>query len=275
VPASNDVGTAEIPSDGRDKAGATGAPAPVPSFSAVQTRPWPALPVLAVPQDAVGIESPAGRSTIVFDLDGTLVHGDCGDRFMRWLLRRNPLRWLAALLVAPAAMPLMFLPATRRQAISVFLWLATLGINESKLAALAASFIAGYRLRPIRSAIEALQEEVSRGHRVVVATGALRILADGLLRRLEVRDGVDIVASDIARFAGGWTVSWQCNGQAKLQRLQAEGFPKPYLRAYSDHWSDRWLLAAAGTPVLVNASAKHRQRLRARFGPKLRIVLWQ
>lgn len=247
---------------------------PIPAFSAVETRPWPAMSAAAARPEAP-TECTAERSTIVFDLDGTLVRGDCGDRYLRWLLRRNPLRWLAALLVAPIAMPLLFLPATRRQAISVFLWLATLGLDEAKLAALAARFIADYRLRPIRSAVEALQEEVSRGHRVVVATGALRVLAEGLLRRLDAREGVDIVASDIGRCAGGWIVRWQCNGQVKLQRLQAEGFPGPYLRAYSDHWSDRWLLAAAGTPVLVNASAKHRQQLRAKFGQKLRVVLWQ
>lgn len=220
-------------------------------------------------------DAPGPRAIIVFDFDGTLVRGDCGDRFLRWLLRRNPLRWLAALLLAPLALPLLSITATRRWAVSLFLWLATVGIGEDRLAGLAARFIEAYRLLPIRSAVEALREEVSRGHRVVVATGALRVLADGLLRRLEVRDGIDLVASDIQRYAGGWVVRWQCNGQAKLQRLQAEGFERPYLRAYSDHYSDRWLLAAAGTPVLVNASARHRQRLRAQFGHKLRIVLWQ
>ena len=230
--------------------------------------------------DAAPLETPATvtateRATIVFDFDGTLVRGDCGHRYLHWLLRRNPLRLLAAAIVAPVAFPLLSIPATRRHAVSLFLWLATLGLGDEKLASLAARFIAGYPLRPIRSAVEALQEEVSRGHRVVVATGALRVLAEGLLQRMAIRETVELVASDSRRFAGGCIVRWQCNGETKLRRLRAEGFPAPYLRAYSDHHSDRWLLAAAGTPVLVNASPRDRRRLRAQFGQKLRIVLWQ
>jgi hypothetical protein len=36
-----------------------------------------------------------------------------------------------------------------------------------------------------------------------------RALADGLLRRLDLREGVELVASDSQRFAGGWTVRWR------------------------------------------------------------------
>lgn len=211
---------------------------------------------------------------VVFDFDGTLVHGDCGHRYLHWLLRRNPLRLLASAVIAPLVMPLLSLPATRRWAVSVFMWIATVGITQKRLPELAAAFIERYRLRPIASAVEALREEISRGHRVVVATGALQVLADGLLQRMAVREQVELVASESRRFAAGEIVAVQCNGQAKMRHLLAKGFPRPYLRAYSDTWSDRWLLDAAGTPVLVNGNARDRRRLRQRLGQKLRSVLW-
>lgn len=220
----------------------------------------------------------AGRGTqraiVVFDFDGTLVRGDCGAHFLHWLLRRNPLRWLCALLVAPVMMPALSLPATRRQAISVFLWLATVGLRVGRFDALLARFVQSYPLVTIEPALTALREEVSRGHRVVVATGALAPLADGLLRRLAVRDQIALVGSQTRRAAGGLVVAAQCNRVEKVRQLHALGFPGPYLRAYSDTWSDYPLLDSAEAPVLVNGDEATRKRLRERYGKRLRVVVW-
>lgn len=213
-------------------------------------------------------------ATVVFDFDGTLVRGDCGAAFVHWLLRRNPLRWLPALLASPLLLPLLGLPATRRFAVSAYLWLATVLLRRGRFDALLTRFVAHYPLRPVAPAIAALQEEVSRGHRVVVATGALQQLADGLLRRLGLRGHVALIASETRRWGGGLVVRVQCNREHKLRQLHALGFPGPYLRAYSDTWSDHPLLDAAEAPVLVNGDANARRRLRRRYGKRLRVVAW-
>ena len=232
------------------------------------------LPAASSPVAAVAEAAPSPQATVVFDLDDTLVRGDIGRAFIGSLLRRNPLRMLVALVLAPALLPLLRIWWSRRFAISCFLWIGSVGLRAEKWEALLSALISRYPLVPVRSAVEALREEISRGHQVVVATGAMRALALGLMARLDLPDSVRLVASDVRRFAGGWTVAWQNNGRIKLQRLLAEGFAGPYLRAYSDNAADQWLLAASQTPVLVNPNNTDRLRLRKRLGQKMRVVFW-
>lgn len=213
-------------------------------------------------------------ATIVFDFDGTLIHGDCGVDFLRWMLGRNPLRWLPALLLTPLLGPAMQLTPTRRYAVSTYLWLATAGLKPTRFDALLARFVEHYPLRPVAESVQALKEEVSRGHRVVIATGAFHPLADALLRRMELRHQVSLIGSHARRWAGGLIVGAHCNREAKVKQLHEHGFPGPYLRAYSDSWSDHPLLDQAQLPILVNGDERTRRRLRKRYGKPLRVVVW-
>ncbi len=214
------------------------------------------------------------RATVVFDFDGTLARGDCCSAFLRWLIYRHPLRWLAALLASLVLAPGLFMKPLRRRAVSGYLWLGTVGLRGGGFEALLGQFIAQHALRPIDASVAALREEVSRGHRVVVATGALQPVADALLRRMQLRDQVALVGSESTRWAAGLVAGQHCVGAGKVKRLHAQGFPGPFLRAYSDSWTDFPLLDDAEEPVLVNGSPATRQRLRQRYGKRLRIVVW-
>lgn len=223
------------------------------------------------------VESTSERqpvATVVFDFDGTLIHGDCGVDFVRWLLARNPLRWLPALLLTPLLGPAMHVSLLRRHAVSSFLWLATAGLKPTQFDALLVRFVEQYPLRPIHASVQALREELSRGHRVVIATGAFQPLADALLRRLDVRHMISLVGSQARRWSGGLVVGAHCNREAKVKQLHEHGFPGPYLRAYSDSWSDRPLLDQAQVPILVNGNSDTSRRMRKRYGKPLRIVVW-
>ncbi|KFN44987.1 HAD-IB family phosphatase [Arenimonas oryziterrae] len=209
---------------------------------------------------------------VVFDLDGTLIHGDCGGALVRRLIARHSWRRIAALLIAPVAMPMMMFPRTRRRGVSAFLWLGTVGVAPALLDATIARFIADYPLRELPSARAALENELAQGHRVVVATGALRVLAEGFLQRLGVGDRVLVAASRMTRFAGGQIASVQCNGHEKLRELQRLGLPTDLLRAYSDTWSDFPLFDAAATPIVINASARDLRRLQSRYGERLQML---
>ena len=46
---------------------------------------------------------------VVFDFDHTLYDGDSGSHLFAWLIRRNPLRMLAAVLITPLFGPLVAL----------------------------------------------------------------------------------------------------------------------------------------------------------------------
>ena len=214
------------------------------------------------------------RATVVFDFDGTLARGDCCSAFLRWLIYRHPLRWLAAAMLSPIMAPCLLVRPLRRSAVSGALWLGTVGLRGGGFDALLEQFSAQHSLRPIEDTVAALREEVSRGHRVVVATGALQPVADALLRRMQLRDQVALVGSESSRWAAGLVAGNHCVGDGKVKRLHAQGFPGPFLRAYSDSWTDFPLLDDAEEPVLVNGSPAPRQRLRQRYGKRLRMVVW-
>ena len=80
---------------------------------------------------------------VVFDFDDTLFRGDSGTGLMLWLLRRNSLRWLAALVVSPLIAPIFLWPSQRRFPISVWLWIATVGLRpRNDLEAFIADYVA-------------------------------------------------------------------------------------------------------------------------------------
>ncbi len=213
-----------------------------------------------------------GPGIVVFDLDGTLVLGDCGDAMIRSLLSAYWLRRLTGILALPLGIPMMAFPPTRRRGVSLFLWLGTVGLASVELTRRIDEFLREYPFRPLPYAVAALERELAAGNRVVVATGALRVLAASLLRRLNMADRVSLVASEMQPFAGGQSVRVQCNGQIKLLELERAGFAPPYLRAYSDSWSDHPMLAAARTPVAVRCTERDLDRLRDRFGERLQIL---
>ena len=69
---------------------------------------------------------------VVFDFDHTLYDGDSGSHLFASLIKRNPLRLLAALLVTPVAGPLVAMLPTRRTGISVYVWIATFGLHRAR-----------------------------------------------------------------------------------------------------------------------------------------------
>ncbi len=231
----------------------------------------PASPWQSLLRPVAG-KTAAGPGIVVFDLDGTLVLGDCGDALIRRLLAAHWLRRLAALIVLPLGIPMMALPTTRRRGVSLFLWLGTVGLTPAEITRRIDDFLRDYPFRPLPYAVAALERELAAGHRVAVATGALRVLADGLLRRLDVAERVTLVASEMQAFAGGQIAAVQCNGAVKLVELERAGFAPPYLRAYSDSWSDHPLFAASRTAIAVRCSERDLDRLRHRFGERLHIL---
>jgi phosphatidylglycerophosphatase C len=209
---------------------------------------------------------------VVFDLDGTLVLGDCGDALIRRLLGASWLRRLAALVAMPVCGPMMAFAPSRRRGVSAFLWLGTVGLAPAELTRRIDAFLRDYPFRPLPYAVAALEREIAAGHRVAVATGALRVLAEHLLQRLGVAGRVVLVASEMQAFAAGQVASVQCNGTVKLRELERAGFAPPYLRAYSDSWSDHPLFAASRTPIAVRCPERDLDRLRERFGERLQLL---
>lgn len=114
---------------------------------------------------------------VVFDFDHTLYDGDSGSDLFAWLMLRNPLRLLLALLVTPLLGPLVAMLATRRRSLSCYVWIATFGMRykhefNKVIRAYVRVHASQIRKRLLPKALEVFASHRIAGDCVVVATGA-------------------------------------------------------------------------------------------------------
>jgi phosphatidylglycerophosphatase C len=203
-------------------------------------------------------------SNAVFDFDGTLIQGDSTTRWLLDVFKRSPLRLLIALAVLPLALPMTILPATRRRGASIFLWLATFGLDERaverSLGEFARRFEAGEL--PIyfrRGAIETLERHLADGHRVAVCTAAPAVVARALLGRW--LEHVAIVGSPLRRLGGGLIFERHCYAWEKCTFLREAGYPESWQFAYTDSIADRALLVNADQGYVINPGRLLKRRV--------------
>lgn len=214
---------------------------------------------------------------VVFDFDHTLYDGDSGGDLVLWLLRRNPLRALAAILASPLLLPLLVFIPTRRSGISGYLWLGTFGLRDYRdLNALIARYVARCEVRLRRAllpiALDVLAGHLRAGDRVVIATGAPPALAHAILAFV-ARDDVPVVGSHEAPRWGGLVTVDHCHNENKLRCLARHGYGEIAI-AYSDSSADLPLLKAATHPVVVNPKASSIVMFRRALGTNTPFLNW-
>jgi phosphatidylglycerophosphatase C len=213
-------------------------------------------------------------TSVVFDLDGTLLDGDSTTAWMVAKIRRSWWRTALALTVSPFAALLM--TSSRRWGASAFLWIASVGLNERALRASFRTFAvqvhAGDGAASWRAAgVQVLRDHIFRGERVVLATAAPAWLAEVLFERLGLQ--IEIVGSVLSPFWGGWIGSRHCRHHAKCEALAQAGHGQRWSIAYSDSADDWPLLARADKPRLVNGSQTTIARL-AKIGIAVEPTCW-
>ena len=209
---------------------------------------------------------------VVYDMDGTLFHGDCGGAFITQRIKASISRLALSLLVAPIAYPMLHIPSLRRLGVSVYLWIASVGMTESAYLRILGEFIAQYRIKPIEPVLSECRKDIAEGKQVVIATGAGHEMASAFIRHLGMENQVGLVTSQSTRFFGGMISAVQCNGEIKLSELIRNGYPPPYQKAYSDTASDLPILQSAHVAFLVNYKEKDLRFLMIKLGKKLQVV---
>jgi phosphatidylglycerophosphatase C len=213
----------------------------------------------------------------VFDLDGTLLDGDSTALWLWGRVRRSPLRWLAAMLVAPVAIPMVVVPRTRRTGASILLWIATVGLDERALRESCADFAERFQARalPLRwrePGMETLDAHLARGDEVVIVTAAPTLLAQALVAPLG--RPIVVLGTSLKHRAGGWVADVHCRNQRKCQALAEAGHGQRWAYAYTDSLDDLPLLRGADAPMIVGCGKVARRRLsRARL-PNCRASAW-
>lgn len=215
---------------------------------------------------------------VVFDFDNTLCKGDSGGRLIIWLLRRNLLRAIVAIIASVLLGPLLAFISTRRQGIGGYLWIATFGLHDYRdLNALIDRYVLDRGrtlsddLLPI--ALATLDAHRRAGHRVVICTGAPPELVHAILKFV-AREDVPVVGSHEAPFLGGLVTLDHCHSANKLRCLRNKGYGGDIAVAYSDSSADLPLLQAARWPVVVNPKPGNIAMFRRALGPETPLLNW-
>ncbi|HJR74050.1 MAG TPA: haloacid dehalogenase-like hydrolase [Luteimonas sp.] len=217
------------------------------------------------------------RPLVVFDFDHTLYDGDSGSHMVAWLIRRHPLRKLAALLAAPLLLPMIAWLPTRRRGVSGFLWIGTFGLHRRRdLDALIDEYVQAnakkIRARLLPAALEVLHKHRVRGDRVVIATGAPPELARAILDFVAHED-LPVIGSLGKPFLGGLITAQHCHAQNKVRMIWDAGYDQVAV-AYSDSRADLPLLRIAKRPVVVNPKASAVPTFRRLLPPETPILNW-
>jgi phosphatidylglycerophosphatase C len=214
---------------------------------------------------------------VVFDFDHTLYDGDSGSHLFASLIKRNPLRLLAALLATPVAGPLVAMLPTRRAGISVYVWIATFGLHRARefnrvIDAYVLKHEAQLRAKLLPQALQVFAEHRAKGDRVVVATGAPPELARAILAFV-AHQGVPVIGSEVGPRFGAVGATRHCHNEEKMRMLRERGYGDIDV-AYSDSTADLPLLLAAKEPVVVNPKVSKVAYFRQVLKPGTRILNW-
>lgn len=219
-----------------------------------------------------------GKIAAFFDLDGTLVAGPSLERqFFRMLRYRgaipmkNYFLWLReAVRLSPRGVRAM------GYANKMYLRGITPGTVNRQAGGI--SFLA--------AAVDRMAWHAKQGHKIVLVSGTLEILAREAAMQLEAKLGarglaakIHVCATRLEEREGKWTgqvMGTAMYGEAKaeaVRRLAEKGMLDLTISyTYGDSAMDRWMLAAVGRPMAANPS---KELLRIAQWRNWKTVLWE
>src|SRR5690606_21371044 len=170
----------------------------------------------------------ADAPLVVFDFDHTLYDGDSGSHLFAWLIRRNPLRVLVALLATPLLGPMVAFLPTRRRGISGYVWIGSFGVHRVReFDRVIDRYVAAHRQeigrRLLPAALEVLAGHRAAGDRVVVATGAPPELARAILGFVAHED-VPVIGTAVGPRWGAVVATRHCHNEEKMRMLRERGY---------------------------------------------------
>ena len=194
---------------------------------------------------------------IVFDLDGTLLSTDSTKVWLMKQLKSHPFRLIGAIFISPIAIPLMKFKKYKSIGASLFLWIATYGLNKNQLEEKFRDFSIEIKSNSIsglywfKDGISELKLHIKANRKIFIATAALELLAVELLKSIDIN--AKVVGTPLKMKIGGWIGGVHCRHEEKLRRLQLIGINPPWLSTYTDDIKEDYpILINCKKPYLVN-----------------------
>ncbi|MBN6539958.1 haloacid dehalogenase-like hydrolase [Acinetobacter pittii] len=198
------------------------------------------------------------KEIVVFDLDGTLLSGDSTKAWLTDKLKSNIFRFIAALIVTPIALPLMKFKKYKSKGASLYLWIATYGLNEEKLEYSFKNLSKNIKNNSFNSlywfeqGINEVKDHLANRRIVFIATAAPEKLANVLLDSINL--DVRIIGTPLQNKLGGWISGIHCRSEEKVRRLNKLDIKQPWFATYSDDIEDDLpILMGAKKPYLINS----------------------
>jgi phosphatidylglycerophosphatase C len=176
-------------------------------------------------------------------------------------------------------MVLLPLPITRKMVVNSVVWVSTLGLPPARLPGLVHSYVHTYLLKRFvsslhRGGLDQVSVHRNAGHEVVVATGALELLARAICDAEGLQDVV-VVGSSLRRRLGGLVADQHCVGNRKVSMLTVRGYPPDWDFVYTDHHADLPILSRGRRRFLVNPTPYTIGRVSKVLSPMPTVLHWE
>lgn len=212
---------------------------------------------------------------VMFDLDETLVEGDCSSRWVHYMVAQGLVAGEVILAEEASLMADYYNGGLDMQAYMDMLLRPLIGMPETELTARVAAYVADYIRPHIRDAARAqVNEVIQRGDRPLIISASAEFLIRPIARELGIEEVLGVqVETDAQGCITGAVAGVMTYQQGKVIRLndwlqqQQENLIGSAF--YTDSHNDLPLLEVVEFPVAVTPDAQLNQLAQARGWPVL------
>ena len=205
---------------------------------------------------------------VIFDFDKTITSIDTFTHLIIFLINQNFWRQCFSIPFLPVIYSLKPFNITKPYAVSLGLWVASVGINRRLLLQKIKCYAEQRKAKGThdvmrQKAINSIDVHLSHGHRVVIVSASSRIWIKHFLGP-ELTSRVTIIGSRLQiKWKGLVLKSW-CYGKDKLEHFAFNGITQQNFRTiYSDCPTDMVLMERAKNGCFVNVSKELQKTLEA------------
>jgi len=218
------------------------------------------------------------NSIALFDFDMTIVSRDSGYEFVKYRLKSNPIRRIAAIAITPIAM--LFYASRRMRLVShsFYMWIATFGLDADDLIKTRNNFVEFYcsqtGAKAYKEALKTIDHHLESGHKVYIVSGAPEWAIKMISKNFGIKN-CEIIGSIEKPLMGGLIYLQHCYGHRKVELLRniiTTNSQKIY--GYSDSAADIPLLSICTHKHIINPRKSHLKKFQKIFGENMEVLNW-